>query len=99
MFLDLILSGGDEIEEPAQRRPGELTIACSIELLADRIAGGQREQAIERAVGRDDVESLVENDQRLANGIDDAVGVSARGLDMPPRFLRSRGVAEGEEHT
>ena len=80
----------EAVEEFAQRRDIETAFIDGVELSAHGLLGLDRKDAIEGAVGGDDVQFLVEHDERLADGVDDAVGIGARGLDLPVRPPSSR---------
>ena len=70
---------GDAVEERAQRRHVEMVRVGLRQRPAGRIARGGAEEAIERSARRYDPHRLVEDDQRLADGVDDPFGIGARG--------------------
>ena len=81
MVVDGGASGLDRGQEFAQRGHIEM-IAGSQEVSPDEVLGLDRKDAMERARRRDDAQLLIQDDQRLANGGDDAVEIGARGLDF-----------------
>ena len=64
---------------------------------ADRVFGLDREAAIKGRAGGYDAQRVIEHDQRLADGIDDAVGIGARGLDFPFGRFQLRYIGERDD--
>ena len=97
MIIDGGASGLDRGQEFAERGHIEM-IACGQEVSPDEVLGLDRKDAMERARRRDDAQLLVQDDQRLANGGDDAVEIGARGLDLSFGGLHLGNAGERDDH-
>ena len=98
MIIDGGASGLDRGQEFAKRRHIEM-VACSQEMSPDEVLGLDRKDAMERARRGDDAQLLVQDDQRLANGGDDAVEIGARGLDFPFGGLDLGNAGKRDDHS
>ena len=98
MILDDSLAVPEAVEEDAQRRDIEAALIDRVELSAHGLLGLDRKGAVEGAARGDDVKLLVEHDERLANGVDDAVGIGPRCLDCPFGRFPLGYVGEGDNH-
>ena len=79
MVIDAGAAGLDRDQEFPQSCHIEM-IASSQDVSPNEVLGLNRKHAMERARCRDDVQLLIEYDQRLANSSDDAVEVGAGRL-------------------
>ena len=98
VILDRSGLGADPIEEAAQPRNFRVAIVGQPHHLADGFLGVEREILVEGPVGGNDPQFLVEHDQRLADRVDDAVGIGARRPDLALGRLYLGDVGEGDDH-
>src|SRR5260370_6752672 len=99
MILDVSLAVPEAVEKDTQRRDIEAALIDRVELSAHGLLGLDRKGAVKGAARGDDVKLLVEHDERLANGVDDAVGIGPRCLDCPFGRLPLRYVGKGDNHS
>src|SRR5208282_4846462 len=98
VILDDWLAEPEAVEVAAQRRDIEAAIIDRVELSAHGLLRLDRKGAVEGAARGDDVELLIEHDERLTNGVDDAVGIGPRCLDCPFGGFSLGYVGEGDNH-
>ncbi len=89
----------EAIEEVAQCRAIEAAVADRVELPAHGLLGLDQKGVVERATCGDDAEFVVEHDERLADGVDDVVGIGPRCLDCPLGRFSLGYVGEGDDHS
>ena len=97
MIIDGGASGLDRGQEFAERGHIEM-IARGQEVSPDEVLGLDRKDAMERARRRDDAQLLIQDDQRLANGGDDAVEIGARGFDFSFGSLDLGNAGKRDDH-
>src|SRR6185437_11772352 len=71
-----------QIEEVPEARNVQATVADCDEVPADRLDTRDRKDAVESLVRGDNAQLFVEDDQRLSNGVDDAVQVRTSALGI-----------------
>ena len=98
VILDDSLAVPEAVEEAAQRRDIEAALIDRVELPAHGLLGLDRKGAVEGAAGGDDVKLVVEHNQRLANGVDDALRVGPGCLDCPFGLFPLGYVGKGDNH-
>ena len=98
MIRDDSLAASEVVEKDAQRRDIEAALIDCVELSAHGLLGLDRKDAVKRAARGDDVEVLVEHDERPANGVDDAVGIGPRCPHCPFGGFPLGYVGEGDNH-
>ena len=77
------LFAAEAVEETAQRRDIEAAVVDGVELPAHGLLRIDRKGGVEGAARRDDVKRFVKHYKRLANGVDDAVGIGPRRFHCP----------------
>src|SRR5271155_1607825 len=97
-ILDDSLVVPEAVEEVAQSSDIEAALIDRVKLSAHCLLGLDRKGAVEGAARGDDVELLVEHDERLANGVDDAVGIGPRRLDCAFGRFPLGYVRKGDNH-
>ena len=97
-ILDDLLAAPKAIEKAAQRLDIEAVIIDRVELSTHGLPRLDRKGAVEGTARRDDAKLLIEHDERLANGVDDAVGIGPRRLDCPFGCFPVGYVGEGDNH-
>ena len=90
--------GPDAIEEVAQTRIVEGQRARAADDLPDGVFPLGAEGFVEDFAGGNDPKVVIENHERLANGLDDAVGIGPRRFDFALRHLQLGNVGEGDDH-
>src|SRR6202043_3532518 len=98
VILNDSLAVPEAVEKDAQCRDIEAALINRVELPAHGLLRLDRKDAVEGAARGDDVKLLVEHDERLANGVDDAVGIGPRCLDCSFGRFPLGYVRKGDNH-
>src|ERR1700730_1406067 len=91
------ISRSSMISSP-RRMDIEAVIIDRVELSTHGLPRLDRKGAVEGTARRDDAKLLVEHDERLANSVDDAVGIGPRCLDCPFGGFPLGYVGKGDDH-
>ena len=98
IILDVRFSGSNAIEEQAQTRIVEVQSAGRADGLSNGLFPLGAEGVVKGDAGGNDPKFAIENHKRLANGLDDAVGIGPRRFDFAFRHLQLGNIGEGDDH-
>ncbi len=98
LYLKGLGSGNRRPADRAQLRRVQSAAGKFMEEPADGLLLRHLEQRVKGSVGGDDFRIAIEDNQRLAEGIDDALDVGPGGLRLEFRLLQTGYVREGDDH-
>ena len=87
--------GEDVLEQHPQFGDVPLPVAEVVDEIADGLLGRYLEGFVETEIGREDFQLRVQHHQRLAHGLDDALGILQGLLDLRLQLFGDRAVHDG----